>query len=347
MHQSRLHAKSASDFYGIRVGPILALAQVIREHGGNLAAILAMAGLPPDTFAHGNQRLSIDAVGRLCRIIAEECNCPNALLLAGLRFRIGLIDELGELMKHSPTVGEALRNMALRLHLHDQVAVPLLFAIAPGRVALGYSLLDFNTPASDKIQDGTQAILYRLLQELCGSDWQPLAVQFAHVRPANVNALKDAFHCPLHFDAEFSAVVFAAQWLERPIAGADPALYRVLQDQLAVSEQENERDVAEKVRRALKSMVLSGTTSSDGVAGLLGISERTLRRRLADDGTSFQILLNDTLMTLAQQLMTETRLSISDIAAALRYRNLPTFSTAFRRWTGESPSQWKRNRAPK
>ena len=341
-----LRAELPSHVYGLRVGPIMAFPEVIAEHGGDLARLLAEAGLPPDTFDDGNHRISIGALDRLCLLGARQTNCANILFLAAMRFHIELIGELGLLMRNSPNVGQALRNMALHMHLHDRTAVPLLFAIGPGRVALGYSLLDAGTQASDKIQDATQAVMFCLTRALCGPGWKPLEIQFAHARPNDVTPFKAAFNCPLRFDAQFSAVVFSTRWLEQSLPGADPARYQALQERMNLSESECERLIVEKVRCALRSMVLSGTASSDGVASLLDISERTLRRRLEAEGTSFQALLNDTLLTLARQLMSETSLSLSAISAALRYRDLATFSTAFKRWTGISPSQWRREISP-
>jgi AraC-like DNA-binding protein len=337
----KIRGEFPSDLYGIRVGPILAFSKVIAEHAADPAVVLAKAGLEPDTFADGNNRISVDALGRLCQVSELETGCPHVIFQIASRFRIGLLGDLGLLMKHSPTVGQACRNMALHLHLHDRVAVPLLFAPSPGRVALGYSVLNYETMASDKIQDGSLAILFCLMRDLCGPTWKPLFIQFAHAKPEVVQPFKTFFKCTLRFDAQFSAVVFAARWLEHPVEGADPAVYRLLKERLMSSDLELDRGLADRVRRALQSMVLSGTASSDGVASLFGISERTLRRRLEADGTSFQTLLNEALLTLAKQLMKETSLSVSEISAALHYRDLPTFSNAFRRWMGCSPTQWR------
>lgn len=327
--------------YGFQVGPLLAFPQVIAEHGGNPAKVLAQAGLAANTFADANHRVSVDAFGRLCRFSELATGCAHIALLAGGRFQLASAGDLGLLMKHSPTLGQACRNMALHLHLQDRVAVPLLFSPSPGRVALGYSVLNYDTPASDKMQDATLAILYCLLRQLCGPGWRPLLVQFAHGKPRDVLPFQLLFDCRLQFDARFSAIVFAARWLDHPMADADPAVYDLLSERLVQRGLEIDSGLSDKVRRVLQSMVLSGTASADAVATLFELSERTLRRRLEGEGTSFQGLLNETLLALAKQLMTETTLTISEITAALHYRDISTFSKAFRRWTGRNPTQWR------
>jgi AraC-like DNA-binding protein len=88
-------------------------------------------------------------------------------------------------------------------------------------------------------------------------------------------------------------------------------------------------------------MVPSGTSSADNVALLFGINERTLRKRLTAEGTSFQQLVSQTRFELAKQLLENTRLPLSEIAAALHFADAAVFSRAFRSWSVTSPSEWR------
>ena len=98
---------------------------------------------------------------------------------------------------------------------------------------------------------------------------------------------------------------------------------------------------AEQVRVVLHQLILSGTASSDHVARLFAIHERTLRRRLRSEETNLQLLVNEARFELAQQLLQNTSLSIAEIAVALQYRDPNAFSRAFRRWAQVSPTQWR------
>lgn len=329
--------------HGVRVGPIVHFPEVIAAAGCDPVAVLAQAGIDVTLFSDPDNRLSVQALGRLCQVSAIATNCPHITLLACMRFSLSDLGDLGLLMRHSPTVGDACRSMTLHLHLQDQVAVPLMFAPMPGSTALGYSVLNFDTLSSELIQEGSVGILFCLMRELCGANWKPHHVQFAHSKPADVKPLRAIFGCALQFDAQISAIVFASKWLREPVADADPRLYALLSERFLQATQS--QSLTDKVRRILHSMVLSGTTSIDGVATFCGLSERSLRRHLVVEGTSYQVLLNDTLLALAQQLLTETHLTVSEIAAALHYRNLSSFTSAFSRWTQKSPSQWRQQRA--
>ena len=98
---------------------------------------------------------------------------------------------------------------------------------------------------------------------------------------------------------------------------------------------------ADQVKAALPQMVLSGSISANAVASLFGISERTLRRRLKDEENNLRRLLNEARFELAQQLLGSTKMTVCEVAAALRYPDPNVFSRAFRNWAGLSPTQWR------
>lgn len=91
----------------------------------------------------------------------------------------------------------------------------------------------------------------------------------------------------------------------------------------------------------LHPMVLSGTATTDSIARSLGIYERTLRRRLEQKGKSLQQLINETRFELAQQLLQDTGLPVTEIATAPQYIDAATLSRAFRNWANLSPTRWR------
>lgn len=156
-------------------------------------------------------------------------------------------------------------------------------------------------PATDQIQDA--AIACRILSELGGPGWKPLSVQFLHARPAEIVAYRRAFRARVRFEAEVSAVVFASSWFERPIEGADPALYDGFAKAIQKAEAEGPMSFGDQVQAVLHQMLLSGTASAGAVARMFGIHERTLRRRMAEEGKSLRQIVNKTRLELALQLL--------------------------------------------
>ena len=138
--------------------------------------------------------------------------------------------------------------------------------------------------------------------------------------------------------------MFAGSWLDRTVPGADPRLRQQVMSAITQASASSTMDFADIVRGALHQMVLSGTSSAESVALLFGIHERTLRKRLATEGTSLQQLVSQTRFELAKQLLENTQLPISEIASALHFADAAVFSRAFRSWSKTNPREWRSRR---
>jgi AraC-like DNA-binding protein len=325
----------------IRIGPILAIPQVLRTLHLRPQTAFARAGVPLSLFFDPDARLPIEVAGRLLAECARLADCPHFGLLVGERFNLDGLGPLGELMRHSPNVGSALRSLLLHLQLHDRGAAPLLLQPERGTALLGYSVYRHATPGIEFIYDAALAIGHRILLALCGPGFVPLAVQFSHRRPARAAVYRRVFRAPLDFDAEVSGLVFASTWLARPIEGANPERHQALMLALQQAHAAGPLGLGKQVELVLHRLLLSGHGSAEAVARKFGISQRTPRRRLDAEGQSFQALINRTRHELACQLLRNTKLSVTHVAAALQYADANAFSRAFRRWARTSPSAWR------
>lgn len=325
----------------VRIGPLIATPDVLRELGVPPRRVFARAGLTLGQFAHPDARLSFQALSRLLLACAEMTACEHFGLLVGRRFSLDGLGVIGELMRNVPTAGEALRTLLLHLHLHDRGAAPILLRPEPSRVLLGYSIYRLGIPSAKPIYDLVTAIIFRIMQELSGPAWKPVRVQFAHARPQDVEPYRELFGTSLRFDAGVSGVVFSSAWLEQPIAGADPERRARLNQAIDSAQTRGAMSFGEEVRAVLHQLVRAGSVTAAEVADLFGIHERTLRKRLSTEGCSLQELVAETRFELAKQLLQSTRMSVAEIAAVLHYSDANVFSRAFRNWAGASPREWR------
>jgi len=127
--------------------------------------------------------------------------------------------------------------------------------------------------------------------------------------------------------------------LARPVQGADPARLQAAQVRAAAM---GDADLVKRVRRAIRVGFVTGGCAGDDVARSLVMNRRTLNRRLAVEGTTFQALLDDVRHQTACQLLAGSRLSLDDVAAALGYGGVTQFLRRFRQWTGVAPGAWRR-----
>jgi len=328
----------------VRIGPVAAIPEVLRQFGVAPGLPFVRAGVPLQTFGNPENRMAFEALGRLMSECSTATACDHFGLLVGERFELDGLGAVGTLMRHSATVGEALRALLLHLYLHDRGAVPILIHLDASYVLLGYSIYRHSTPGTAHLYDAAIAIGHRLLRAICGSSWQPVHVQFSHGRPEDPRPYRRAFGPQVRFDAEVSGIVFAASWLDSHIPGADPQIRAQILPAIHQARTDSPMSFADTVRGALHQLVLSGTWSAQSVALLFGIHERTLRKRLTAEGKSLRQLVSQTRFELAKQLLENTQLPMAEIASALHFADSAVFSRAFRRWSKTSPRAWRLRR---
>jgi len=331
--------KTASD--DVRIGPILAIPAVLTGLGVTPGQAFAKAGVDPGLFDHPDHRIGMHALGRLLECCASMSHCSHFGLLVGERFDLKGLGAIGDLMRNAPSIGDALRSLLVHLHLHDKGAAPLLLTHDPTCVILGYSIYRHGVAGVEQIYDATIAIAYRIMRQLCGPSWRPMHVQFSYARPGDTAPHRRLFNTRVVFDAGLSGIAFSTSWLDQPIEGADAVLHGILTKAIREEENRLSASLAEQVGQVLPQLVLSGAATADSLANLFGIHERTFRRRLEKEGKSLLGLINTTRFELAQQLLENTRLSVTEISAALHYADTATFSRAFKGWSGFSPMQWR------
>ena len=328
------------------MGPLLSIPSILREHELDPSLVLAQVGLDAHLFDDAENRVSFANLGKLLETCVRLTSCPHFGLLVGQRFSMRSLGVLGELMRNCPSVGVALRLAALHLELQDRGAVSLTLDLGAGRAALGYSIFEGRTLAAAQILDGAIAMQYLLLRNICGPSWKSVLVQFSHSSPAEIAPFRKHFRAPLEFDAPISCIVFESKWLDLPIEGADAAKFAAISKAIELSQPQQVMSFAAQARRALSAMIFTGSASSENLARLFNMHERTLRRRLDQERATVKGLVNEARRELAHQLLRDTNLSMSEISATLRYSDETVFARAFRNWSDMNPRNWRAKYAP-
>lgn len=324
----------------VRVAALLGAVPLLRDRGVDPADILRSLGLDPGTLDHAEHRIHYRMAGQFLQRCAELSACPHFGLLIGQGATVLSLGTLGELMQKSPTVRSALRCLLLHLHLQTRGGVPT--HSEEGAVAtLGYAIYLRGMAGTAQAYDLVMAFERNILKALCGPRWLPQEVTFSHAAPKDPRPYHQYFRAPLRFDADRSEIRFAAAWLDQPLPAHDTARHRSLQGELARQLMLTPDDCAEQVRRALCTMILSGRGSEAHVAELISMPERSLRRALALQGTSFRAIVDEVRFELARQLLADTDMTTTEIADTLDYGDASAFTRAFRRWTDMPPASWR------
>jgi AraC-like DNA-binding protein len=172
-------------------------------------------------------------------------------------------------------------------------------------------------------------------------------VWFTHPRPASVDEYGRTFEGgTLRFDAPFNGFVFDPEYLELPLETADPKLHDLIRKhaELLLAELPRAESVTEKVRDLIAKELEGGDPSVANIARHLHTSPRTLGRKLEHEGASFKELLDDLRRRLALRYVGGLDLGLSEIAFLLGFSQSAAFHRAFRRWTGQTPLEYRRAR---
>lgn len=167
-------------------------------------------------------------------------------------------------------------------------------------------------------------------------------VQLAYPRPPHFSAYKKAFQCPVRFNAATHRVVFDSKYLLMRLPMANPLMKKTYEKecrQLCLRLQV-QKSVSDQVRQNIF-FGADGRPSMSQLSRNLSVSSRTLRRWLAEEGTSFKVLSSEIIREKAIHLIQTTSWSMERIAAELGYSNLPNFYRAFGHWTGRKPGDYR------
>jgi AraC-like DNA-binding protein len=302
--------------------------------------VAAEVGIDLGLFEDPDNSIPFVAIGRLLQECVARSGCPHYGLLVGERSAASSLGVVSDLMRHSPDVATALRNLVLYLQLQDRGAVPTL-EVQGETVLLGYAVYQKGVVATDQIYDAAIAIGFNILRSLCGPRFRPSEVLLRRAEPVDREPYRRLFNAPVRFDSYQSALVFPKTWLDRPVSGADPHQYRTLDAAAKALMERLDVDFVDQLHRVLHGLVITGWGSVEQAAFLFGMHRRTLNRRLAAQGTSFRALLQEVRFEIAQQLLRDTRIPVADVAEALGYAAAGAFTRAFQRWSGQSPTAWR------
>ncbi|MES1943828.1 AraC family transcriptional regulator [Salinisphaera sp. PC39] len=198
------------------------------------------------------------------------------------------------------------------------------------------------------VDEAAVTALVQFARDMTGTRIAPAAVDFINPRPADTAPYEAYFGCPVAFGRDVTRVVLPTPLLALPLRRPDPALRELLEREARerLSALPDGDDLRRDVRRAVLRLAREGRPDLPAVAAALGLSERTLHRRLAGRGINFRRLRDETLRRAAEDYLADPGLRLADVALLLGYSEQSAFNRAFRRWTGRTPGAYRASLRP-
>ncbi len=314
----------------------------LREMGVDIDPLAKRVGLDPRSFGDPDARVSYEALAGFVIAAVEVTGDPALGLHLSERYRPGAFGVLDYLALSSETLGDALGQLCRYSRLLGDAAETLV-EHQGDRVFVWQRMRGtFRRPPA--MVENTIANLTVIARRLTGRDLAPLEVHFVHPEPAYASEHARIFRARILFSRERDGLLLDADVLRLRLATADPNLQAVLHrhaDHLLAQAPAFE-SFAQQVREAVLRRLSAGAPTAAQMAAHFNMSKRTLSRRLVEDGTSYETIVDDLRRDLSKRYLRDDTLSIDEVALMVGYAEMHAFRRAFRRWHGVSPAVFRR-----
>lgn len=312
----------------------------LKALGISPANILRRAHLPPTLFQQGRIVVTTAQWFALWQALATSVDDPAFGLKLSRMVKDEPYDSLAITALSAPSFQAALHKVARYKRLFSAEDIHLTHHGSASCVEVVW--IATEKPPPPLLIDATFSHLIELGQRGTGQPLYPDRVTFR--REAIHRSIYEAyFQCPIDFNADHDTLLFRDTAMTQPFLTANPDLLALLEPQLEIELRNHltHQGFIDQVTFLLRSRIAGQSPMAQDIASELNMSTRTLQRRLADDGVSFQHLLETVRHEMAKEYLSVSPLELNEIAFLLGYKEVSSFHRAFQHWEGLSPGQWR------
>jgi AraC-like DNA-binding protein len=338
---------SNNDTY-IRATALIGIQELVEQAGGDMHALMADAGIDPKALTNLDSVVSYTKLANLFEMAAQRLDRPSF----GLECTIAAPDHLPFLgpMALIAYITSTVRELVVSgiefmKYQSDAFDVDLLEDADSGIATIRYRLNTFSFPPRQQTELAI-ANVARLARHVSSRpDINPTVVRFQHGRPRDITLHEQLFRCPIEFGAAHDELVCDISYLDLPTNGSlkifKPLIgmymkYRI--SKMGIYDQ----SMATTVDLAIRSVIGTGQTNIEFIAGQLGMTPKKLQRLLASESTSFSEILERVRSSTATEILAGSDAPVGRIAGILDYSTTAPFTLAFKRWTGQSPLAFRK-----
>jgi AraC-like DNA-binding protein len=298
--------------------------------------------LDPSFLDNPRARYSLALVRKLTESAAELLANPAIGLEIGTFWRATDAHALGYACMASSTLRTAIHrlirysavvNDVLHLSCEEDGDTFRIVCVNPNGI---YGFTRIN-------DDARWASIITMARIFGGEKNDPQEVTFCYPEPAEIGEYYGYFRCPVKFNATVSSISFSREVMDAPFSTANRELARS-SDQILfeLTQSLNKDDLISRLKLFIIDAMPSGAPSELDAAKALFLSVRTLQRNLSEIASSYKMVLNEVRRDLAEQYILDQTVPVTEISYLLGFSDVSSFSRAFKRWTGQSPLDYRR-----
>jgi AraC-like DNA-binding protein len=327
----------------VSVGLSQAVLETVRMlDGGDTAALLLAAGIDPGQLSRPENRIPFEQQQRLWSLAVERTGGAGFGLQFARCLQPTSFGLLGYMVMNCSRIADSLDAVVKYQFLAGQGGEFSLHQRG-SQSALRYTPVNPDQPVTWQRVVAMLAANVSFGRWLVGEIFRPEQVTFCHPSPGETREYEEYFGCPVLFDKSANELLYRQEVTALAIPNASEDLLLLLSERAnRLLESLSKRSgISARVASLLATQLNTAVPDKTLVASQLGMSERTLQRRLREEGTSFKEILDNTRHYLARELLRNTQLPLAEVAVQLGFSEPSAFYRAFRKWEGCTPGQYR------
>lgn len=322
-----------------RIRSLTGYPELVRQLGGVPKPLMSEFGidiqqLDSDSF------IPYASLTRLLEATAESLNCPDVGLRLGERLNLNTMGPLALLAQNSTTVGAAYLAVARNMAYFSEAAQLGIDAdLFPNYKCLTFSATAEGCSQQRQTVEFAVTFIQNVIHMLSGGRSKPVQILFRHDANMPARLYRPWFSCPVRFQQSKNALVYSPRMLDESVDQANPEMLRVVEAYVESIIERQSTNVSAQVRVLVSDLLPTEQCKVKYIADKLNMHSRTLQRRLAGEGQTFDEIVDSTRRQRAQELLAQVNLSMAHITDLLGYAEQSTFNHACQRWFGCAPKE--------
>jgi len=336
-----------------RLASVPAVKQYLRAAeacGLNYQTYLEQANISQEVLNNNNQWVPAEALEQLLALLIANCDDPCFGLHTSQHITFDTYSVLGYINMNCATLREVWQQIPTYEKIVGDMGVTTI-VYGETESCLRWHCNYTDPEVRRHVTENVIATWYCYArQHLLPNhpDGGPLKVSFTHSAPADPQLLEDyekIFSCEVLFDQTYNCIWIDSNLLDLPIEQANPELLNSLLDHASklLHERDKNCSLAEKVKNLLRLMLSNELPRREAVAEQLHMNSRTLQRKLVEEGTSYQNLLNELRIELACHYLVKTDFTLEAIAEKLGFTETRSFYRYFKNWAGKTAGEYRKS----
>jgi AraC-like DNA-binding protein len=313
--------------------------RTIKAEGADPDAIFTKAGLNTALINNSSSRYPIEKARKAWQFAADCIKDPCFGIRAGLHWRPGDLYALGFAFLSSRTLHAGLNRIVRFNEVVDQV-INFIAEEDDEHLIVSYENAREDLPDIPALEDARWSIVLTMCRAAKPEGFSPAKVELIHEPMKCRKQYESFFGCPVTYSQQRSAMYFRLADVEQTLTAVNSEVAAIndkaIRDYIGRLQENN---LQHRVARVITEQLASGHLSDDKVAKALFMSSRTLQRKLSSEGTTFKQILESVREKLAMEYIKDEQLSFTEASYLLGFSEQSSFTRAFKRWTGESPTK--------